>query len=256
MSSAILYVAIVAIWAVVLIPRWLRRDSSERGSGVTATAKDAAEDTAADTAEDTAADSAEVDEQPAPEPYARPRLRSRPQVPQVPRVSQAARVSQAPQAAQAAQGRGESGRREGGQRQEGSGDIRRDREHARVLTSRRRLLGLLVLIAIGSAALVVTRMAAWWVLGPPSVMLLSYLVLLREASKADAERRELGYAGAAPVAHVAVADQAAPAPLAPVAPRPVRVPDAEVIDISASRGPTGEGLYDQYADAKLRAVGD
>ena len=230
MSSAILYVAIVAIWAVVLIPRWLRRDSSERGSGVTATA------TAKDTAEDTAADSAEVDEQPAPEPYARPRLRSRPRVP---RVSQAA---------QAAQGRGENGRR-----QEGSGDSRRDREHARVLSSRRRLLGLLVLIAIGSAALVVTRMAAWWVLGPPSVMLLSYLVLLREASKADAERRELSYAGAAQVARVAVADQAVPAPLAP---RPVRVPDAEIIDISASRGPTGEGLYDQYADAKLRAVGD
>jgi len=236
LSSAILYVAIVAIWAVVLIPRWLRRDSSERGNGVTATA------TAKDTAEDTAADSAEVDEQPAPEPYARPRLRSRPRVP---------RVSQAAQAAQAAQGRGENGRR-----QEGSGDSRRDREHARVLSSRRRLLGLLVLIAIGSAALVVTRMAAWWVLGPPSVMLLSYLVLLREASKADAERRELSYAGAAQVARVAVADQAVPAPLAPLAPRPVRVPDAEIIDISASRGPTGEGLYDQYADAKLRAVGD
>ena len=27
-SSAILYAAIIAIWAVVLIPRWLRRDSS------------------------------------------------------------------------------------------------------------------------------------------------------------------------------------------------------------------------------------
>jgi hypothetical protein len=253
LSSAILYVAIVGIWAVVLIPRWLRRDSSERGSGVTATTKDTAEDTAADTAEDSAEVAAEVDEQPVPEPYARPRLRSRPQVPQVSRVSQSA------QAAQVSQGRGESGRREGGRRQEGSGDMRRDREHARVLTSRRRLLGLLVLIAIGSAALVVTRMAAWWVLGPPSVMLLSYLVLLREASKADAERRELSYAGAAQMAHGAVADQAVPAPLAPVAPvapRPVRVPDAEIIDISASRGPTGEGLYDQYADAKLRAVGD
>jgi membrane protein implicated in regulation of membrane protease activity len=253
LSSAILYVAIVAIWAVVLIPRWLRRDSSERGSGVTATAEDTAEDTAAEVAEDTAADSAEVDEQPAPEPYARPRLRSRSQGPQVP---QGPRVSQSVQAVQAAQGRGENGRRESGRRQEGNGDIRRDREHARVLSSRRRLLGLLVLIAIGSAALVITRMAAWWVLGPPSVMLLSYLVLLREASKADAERRELRYAGAAQEARVAVADQAVPAPLAPLAPRPVRVPDAEIIDISASRGPTGEGLYDQYADAKLRAVGD
>jgi hypothetical protein len=36
----------------------------------------------------------------------------------------------------------------------------------------------------------------------------------------------------------------------------VRVPDAEIIDISASRGPASGELYDQYADAKLRAVGD
>jgi hypothetical protein len=34
------------------------------------------------------------------------------------------------------------------------------------------------------------------------------------------------------------------------------VPDAEVIDISASVGPADGEFYDQYADAKLRAVGD
>jgi hypothetical protein len=125
-----------------------------------------------------------------------------------------------------------------------------------VVSSRRRLLGLIVLIVIGSAALAVTRMAAWWVLGPPSVMLLGYLVLLREASKADAERRELISARAGGVAD---ADRAAPvAPAVPVAPaaRPVRLPDADIIEISASRGPANGGLYDQYADAKLRAVGD
>jgi len=235
LSSAILYVAIVAIWAVVLIPRWLRRDTSERASDVTATAADTAEDTAADSAEDMAEDAVGVDEQPAPEPYERPRLRSRPQVAREPRA------------------RGEDGRRENGRRHEDSGDIRREREHARVLSARRRLLGLLVLIAIGSAALAVTRTAAWWVLGPPSVMLLGYLTLLREASKADAERRELSRAGPG---RVAVADQAVPAPAPAPAPRPVRVPDAEIIDISASRDSAGEGLYDQYADAKLRAVGD
>ena len=32
MSSAILYLAIVAIWACVLIPRWLRRDSARGAS--------------------------------------------------------------------------------------------------------------------------------------------------------------------------------------------------------------------------------
>ena len=139
---------------------------------------------------------------------------------------------------------------------EGGGDSTRDREHARVLSSRRRLLGLIVLIVIGSAALAVTRMAAWWVLGPPSVMLLGYLVLLREASKADAERRAMVSARAEGVAD---GDGTVPVvPAAPVAPvaRPVRVPDAEIIDISASRGPANGGLYDQYADAKLRAVGD
>ncbi|MGH3261425.1 MAG: hypothetical protein ACRDNS_05455, partial [Trebonia sp.] len=32
MSSAILYLAIVAIWACVLIPRWLKRDSARGGT--------------------------------------------------------------------------------------------------------------------------------------------------------------------------------------------------------------------------------
>jgi len=214
LSSAILYVAIVAIWACVLIPRWLRRDSSARVSEEIPTVEE----------------TPEVDERVVPEPRRRPRepdIAPRvPRVPHAPRVSQTVRVG---------------------------GDSTRDREHARVLSSRRRLLGLIVLIVIGSAALAVTRMAAWWVLGPPSVMLLGYLVLLREASKADAERRELISARTGGVADVAT-------PVAPVAPavrgRPVRVPDAEVIEISASRGPANGGLYDQYADAKLRAVGD
>jgi len=34
------------------------------------------------------------------------------------------------------------------------------------------------------------------------------------------------------------------------------VPDAEVIDISASLTVAGHKFYDQYADSKLRAVGD
>jgi hypothetical protein len=130
----------------------------------------------------------------------------------------------------------------------------RDREHARVLSSRRRLLGLLVLLVVGSAALAVTRMAAWWVLGPPSAMLLGYLALLREASKADAERRELTRARSA---HPAAASRPA-APARPATP-PAPVPDAEIIELSGSREApeqAGEEFYDQYADAKLRAVGD
>jgi len=107
---------------------------------------------------------------------------------------------------------------------------------------------MLLILVIGSGVLAVTKMAAWWVIVPPSFMLLGYMVLLREASRADAERREL-----------ARTREAAPAarPAAPArAPAAAPPPDAEVIDISGSLTPAGEEFYDQYADAKLRAVGD
>jgi len=121
---------------------------------------------------------------------------------------------------------------------------RADRGGKRVLAARRRLLGMLVALAIGSGALAVTKMAAWWVVVPPAVMLLGYLAMLREAAKADAER--LARARAA-------ARAAAARPAAPPA-RPA--PDAQVIDISSSLTQAGEEFYDQHADAKLRAVGD
>ena len=116
-----------------------------------------------------------------------------------------------------------------------------------MLSARRRLLGMLLMLVIGSGALAFTKLAAWWVVVPPSVMLLSYVALLREAAKADAERREAARTHAART--VAAAPPAAP-------PAPVPAPGAEVIDISASLSPAGEEFYDQYADAKLRAVGD
>ena len=119
-----------------------------------------------------------------------------------------------------------------------------------MLSARRRLLGMLLALAIASGALAITRMAAWWVVLPPVVMLLGYVAVLRAAAKADAERRELARTRAA--ARRAAARVRPAAPPAPPAPPP----DAEVIDISASLIPAGEEFYDQYADAKLRAVGD
>jgi len=135
-----------------------------------------------------------------------------------------------------------------------------------MLTARRRLLWMLLVLAVGSGALAITKMAAWWVIVPPSLMLLGYMGLLREAAKADAERRArpavaaaAGPAATAPAAApaVATARPAPPAarPAAPAAP-PAPVSSAEVIAISASVGPAGEEFYDQYADAKQRAVGD
>lgn len=125
-----------------------------------------------------------------------------------------------------------------------------------MLSARRRLLGLLLLLAIGTGALAVTKMAAWWVVLPPTIMLLGYVAVLHAAAKADAERRELARTRAA-------ARSAAPArsavvtapPAAPPAP-PAAAPEAEVIDISASLVLVGEEFYDQHADTRLRAVGD
>ena len=97
---------------------------------------------------------------------------------------------------------------------------------------------MLLALATGACVLAYTKLAAWWVVLPPGVMLIGYLALLREASRADAERRS-----SAPAARSS----------APAAPVPVPPPDAEVIDITAR---VNDDLYDQVADAKLRAVGD
>ena len=128
-----------------------------------------------------------------------------------------------------------------------------DPGHRRVLAARRRLLIMLVTLSVASGVLAETRMAAWWVIVPPSVMLLGYLLLLREAAKADAERREMARyrtdreaaeRRSAPVAHVV-----------PVAAGPV-APEAPAAKIIAFLPPPEEQIYDQYTDAKRRAVGD
>jgi hypothetical protein len=130
----------------------------------------------------------------------------------------------------------------------------RDQEHKNVLSARRRLLGMLLVLAIASGVLAFTKMAAWWVVVPPTVMLLGYMALLHEAGKADTERRELARTRAAAAAAAAATAAKRAAPPAPAGRVPV--PDAEVIDISASLTVAGHKFYDQYADTKLRAVGD
>jgi hypothetical protein len=121
---------------------------------------------------------------------------------------------------------------------------------------------MLIVLAIGSGALAVMRMAAWWVLVPPALMLSGYLVLLREAATADAERRELVRARearsaaarrAAPAAARTAAGRTPASAPAAISGAGASAPGAEIIDLSASRR---EDFYDQYADAKLRAVGD
>ena len=82
-----------------------------------------------------------------------------------------------------------------------------------------------------------------------------YLLLLRAAAKADAERRETARhrmaREAAQTARAQARRQAA-ASAAPVAP----ASGAKIITIPPTPELAEEEIYDQYADAKLRAVGD
>ena len=282
MSSAILYVAIVAIWACVLIPRWLRRDSA-RGAGSTADtpvpgdvvpgdvvpgdvvpgdvvpgdvipAEDATDDDWRRTAEPAsnvrvrytetfrAAVTIEAEAEPAPEEVPAPDTGRRVPPPRPPEESR-----------------------------------------RRMLAARRRLLGMLTILEIAAGALAALKLAALWVLIPPSIMLIGYVLLLREASHADAERaqreereeeaarariraQERARERAAQQAAAARAAQAVPtAPAAPPTP-PARYEDAGrdfapglagkyTTSHAESSSRSDEDHRDEYAQ-RLRAVGD
>ena len=309
MSSAILYAAIVAIWIGVIVPRWLRHDHAHDGhlrlrrfSRRRDTVPDAGEATAragfsddgrprytsfggpgTAPTEQGAPDEAVADpsgsefDAPAPvRPYgwsAEEYLRQERTSQRDPQGKAERRHAERPprphDGEQAVPGPGE---------RPGTADSER---RPRVVRSRRRMLSMLVVltaIAIGFAYLSV---AAWWIVVPPTVLLLGYLMLLREAAHADAEARERAAvlprrareaetqrareaeaqraAGAQRrEAQREQARRAAPAGTAPGEPAPVwaaheTLSHAEIIDISER---VGDQLYDQYADAQLRAVGD
>jgi hypothetical protein len=145
MSSAILYLAIVAIWACVLIPRWLRRDSV-RGASAPVQPPVVAEPAAGDeydgAPEDEDADAGPGGDRPVP-------ARTHVTEPLGPEESR-----------------------------------------RRMLAARRRLLLMLIGLEIAAIALAILRLAAVWVVIPPTIMLVGYLLLLREAGKADAEQAQ------------------------------------------------------------------
>ncbi len=215
MSSAVLYLAIVAIWAFVLIPRWLRRPHLLGG-------------------EVAEADGYSHDEMPieAADDQA----------------SVARRVGSLLHAAHHAEGTpADEELAAADERAHPHGwPVRRapapPLTRTRVLQARRRLLTMLVTLTVVAAVCTYLKLTSWWACVPPTGMLGTYLLLLREAALADAEQarwratEEQRFEAARQVAH---ADR--------------QEPTAEVIDISDR---LGDQLYDQYADATMRAVGD
>ena len=293
MSSAILYVAIVGIWACVLIPRWLKRESSVSASS--GTDEPAAKSESAGQneelvgqCEESAAQSEELAAK-TEEPGSRseePASKSQEPGGGVavtalsagPAVAAGAVGDEQPRSARRRRADGKKGRpapdqaRARGLMPDQSRNVPRDAAHRRMLRARRGLLAMLIVLTIASGALAALRLAAWWVIIPPSALLLCYLPLLRAAAKADTERRKLartqsarvaltGAAGA-PAAAVRAAAHRASSAHGVAGARPGGTPGAQVIHIPASRdagshgGRAGQDLYDQDAEAPLRAVGD
>jgi general stress protein CsbA len=236
LSSAILYLAIVAIWAVVLVPRWLRpRAAPPQPVPVPA--------------EPVPAESADAD------------LRE----PAGPGLDAGADLAAGRDGPDLAAGvavasiPGEDARDE---------DVAAEAEvaaplpaarRAEVLKARRRLLSTLITLTVIAAGLAVTHIDAYWIVIPPTVLLAGYLVLLRQFTHIDAERARRDArtrraeartrAGQEPASAatpaVGQSDLDSDAPTAPSG--------AEIIDIS---GRISDQVYDQYSDAANRAVGD
>ena len=135
------------------------------------------------------------------------------------------------------------------------------KRRARMIRGRRRTPCMLLVLTVAVMCLAFLGPAAWWIAIPPVVLLAGYLLLLREAAHADAEARErqARERSAAMARQAREARQAADAQRgtrtgsSPAWPAHETLPAAEIIDISAR---VGDQLYDQYADARLRAVGD
>lgn len=257
LSSAILYLAIVAIWAVVLVPRWLRSRhtlfrtlETEGASPVGSTAEIAPPGSAEEQRE--AADGGE-----AAGAGLTPRRDRDPESPE-----------QDPNPPERV---GEHSAASPAERQ------------ALILTARRRALITLLMLTAGAVGIALAHLAAWWVIAPPVVMLAGLLLVLREAARMDAERARTARARFArssaqrseplrgehspdtlpaealpgaptePGDHSRAGETAGTDPAEADEPVPSPEPAAKVIDLSAR---IEDQLYDQYADARERAVGD
>ncbi len=126
-----------------------------------------------------------------------------------------------------------------------------------MLRARRRMLTILVAMMVLTWAFALLGAVRWWICVPPTGMLVLYVLLLREIAMADAEQARRQHAWAAREARLArqrAFEERTEREAWRLGPRPDSAyTGAQIIDIS---GRVGDQLYDQYADAAVRAVGD
>jgi hypothetical protein len=289
-SSAILYLAIVAIWACVLVPRWLRRPHEQSSD----------QDTAFGTYDSGQAEVAGAGE-PAGDPYA-PDLATQgeqdavaygdpvawEELPVPGRTEGEADASYSVTAtysaevtysAEATADEAPPDAYYGASAHDGQAPYHYHVAHdapaddwqqgppdgwqqpyvparslgpsAHVVQARRRTLTMVLLITVAVMGSAFIGLTPWWTAVPPFVMLGLYLLLLREAARADVEHaHSWAEAEAAQAARRAELDRERARQAEEVS---QSQQTAEIITLSR---PTDDQLYDQYADAEIRAVGD
>ena len=218
MSSAILYLAIVAIWAGFLVPAWVRRPHAAPEHSL---------------AENDVEVSVEADIHV-----------------EVNHHEQAQGYAHEPPAYADAHYSAASGAYETGASRASVSGPSRSREQ--MLRARRRMLTILVAMTLVTVGFAYLGLVKWWICVPPAGVLALYVLLLREIALADAEfaRKHAAWeaAQASAYAQYIRAEAEREAYEANVAGS-----SAQIIDIS---GRVSDQLYDQYADAAVRAVGD
>ncbi len=267
MSDSILYLAIVAIWAGFLIPAWVRRPHSAKTEREFETAEFEIE-IDSETGQETAVNRVdaegserhfETEPRPAYQAFA-PVFSAAPTadldgtVPDdVTGTNSEYRDDVHPHSYAPAKPGPGSSRSAAGPSQ----------SREQMLRARRRMLTILVGLTAATVLFAFTGLVQWWICVPPVAMLVLYVLLLREIALADTElahKRQAWEAARAREARQAhetarqAARQAADWRLDQERSEP-EAPErtAEIIDIS---GRVGDQLYDQYADAAVRAVGD
>jgi hypothetical protein len=242
-SSAILYLAIIAIWAVFLVPAWIRRPHAHQANSAveteTETFEHAESDLTVEYVTDTENDmevSVEADIHVEVSRHEHEYQEYRHEVP-----SYAGYAVDAESDGQA----------------EGSNVAQRpSQSREQMLRARRRMLTILVGMTAVTMAFFGLGLVQWWICVPPAGMLVLYVLLLREIALAEAEQArkraewEAGEARRRAWEAHAQAEAEREAYEASLAQADA---GAQIIDIS---GRVSDQLYDQYADAAVRAVGD
>ncbi|MFE1170051.1 hypothetical protein [Nocardiopsis sp. NPDC058789] len=220
MSSSPLYLAIVVVWLIVLVPMLLRKDAVDtvpedarrEDEDVEAPESDEEADQRAEDASGDEGDPDLTETQVIHRPAVRGDHGAEEEVPERSRPVAEERVGHEPR--------------------------------SRVIARRRRRTTVLTLLNLGTVVAVAFGLGPWWVIAPPVLLLVGHVALLREAAKADAERREAvarARRQAVRRARRAEAEQAREAER-----------EAQIIAFIERRSQ----VYDQYADARLRAAGD